>query len=1082
MSIYTSIFTGSQIDELLGKVEDSTSDSISDKIVLRDESGNFSSNSVTLNELILNGYLSVQANSTASSATHIPVFISDPASTTRTVVTRTPNELLIDIGAESSFAKGNLVEGNRVTLTGTLTNRLVESGDITISADPTDISQGTRTETTVLITSSTGTGATLDVATTSLAGIMSSADKTKLDGIAEGAEVNQNSFSNIAVSGQTTISADGKEDTLTFIAGTNISITTDATNDTITINADDTSVDWSEIQNKPNPVITLDGDLTGSVTLTDLQSGTLTATIAANSVDLGTDTTGNYMIDVSAGGGISVSHTPGEGSTATISHSDTSSVVNLSSNNSSGTVIQDISFSFDTYGHVTDASVGTVNLDDRYYTETESDTRFINVEGDTMTGFLTLHSDPTNSLHATTKQYVDNLAQGLRALPSAKAATTENLSAAYDNGVNGVDATLTSTINESFPTIDGVSTWNIGDNILVKNQTNSAQNGSYVITDLGSASTPWIIKRCGFCDEPDEIEGAYEFVTLGSVNGSTGWVLSVSSIPVVIGTTQLNWIQFSGAGTYTAGTGLTLSGTQFSHGDTSSVVSVDNSANTNTFIQNLTFDGFGHVTAVSSATVSIATSTVLGGVKLGSDTIQSDGANSVTNTTGRSYALQVNSDGQGVINVPWTDTTYSEATTTVSGLMSSSDKIKLDEFEGGGEFTLSGSCGTIYSSEAGCCSTGVNNFFAGFEAGKCNTTGCNNNFFGRAAGCSNTTGSYNNFIGRDAGRNNTTGFDNNFFGRDAGLCNTTGSFNNFFGNSAGLCNTTGSYNNFIGRDAGRYNTTGSYNIFIGNLTGFFNTSGSYNNFFGRDAGYCNTSGSDNNFIGHAAGLCNTTGSNNNFIGRDAGRYNSTGSNNNFFGPFAGRNNTTGSNNLFFGCNSGCEVTTGTSNTIIGSIFGTSSLTNTAILAAGTCERVRVDDAGMTINGGPYSVSILKSTTTTNTATVLTTDGAAASDTNQIILPNDSTYAFRTLIAARRTDADGESAGYEFLGVIDRNNNAASTSIVGAVSKTVIAEDNVSWDVSVTADTTNGGIKIEVTGEAAKTISWVATTWTTRVTG
>jgi hypothetical protein len=67
-----------------------------------------------------------------------------------------------------------------------------------------------------------------------------------------------------------------------------------------------------------SPVITLSGDLTGNVTLTDLGSATLTATVAANSVALGTDTTGNYMSDVTAGTGVTVTHTPGEGSSATI--------------------------------------------------------------------------------------------------------------------------------------------------------------------------------------------------------------------------------------------------------------------------------------------------------------------------------------------------------------------------------------------------------------------------------------------------------------------------------------------------------------------------------------------------------------------------------------------------------------------------------------------------------------------------------------------------------------------------------------------------------------------------------------------
>ena len=67
-----------------------------------------------------------------------------------------------------------------------------------------------------------------------------------------------------------------------------------------------------------SPVITLAGDLTGSVTLTNLASATLTATVAANSVALGTDTTGNYVADVTAGTGVTVTHTPGEGSSAAI--------------------------------------------------------------------------------------------------------------------------------------------------------------------------------------------------------------------------------------------------------------------------------------------------------------------------------------------------------------------------------------------------------------------------------------------------------------------------------------------------------------------------------------------------------------------------------------------------------------------------------------------------------------------------------------------------------------------------------------------------------------------------------------------
>jgi hypothetical protein len=78
-----------------------------------------------------------------------------------------------------------------------------------------------------------------------------------------------------------------------------------------------------------NPVITLAGDLSGSVTLTDLQNGTLTATIVANAVALGTDTTGAYVVDCVAGTGISLSETANnaEGNTVTITNSGVTSIV-----------------------------------------------------------------------------------------------------------------------------------------------------------------------------------------------------------------------------------------------------------------------------------------------------------------------------------------------------------------------------------------------------------------------------------------------------------------------------------------------------------------------------------------------------------------------------------------------------------------------------------------------------------------------------------------------------------------------------------------------------------------------------------
>jgi hypothetical protein len=101
--------------------------------------------------------------------------------------------------------------------------------------------------------------------------------------------------------------------------------------------------------------------------------------------------------------------------------------------------------------------------------------------------------------------------------------------------------------------------------VLVKNQTNPAHNGRYNLTSLGEAGvSPWVLTRCGLCDEADEIPGAYTFVQNGTVNGGTGWVQTVADPSTfTVGTDAIIVTQFSGAGTYTAGTGLTLTGTQF---------------------------------------------------------------------------------------------------------------------------------------------------------------------------------------------------------------------------------------------------------------------------------------------------------------------------------------------------------------------------------------------------------------------------------------------------------------------------------------------------------------------------------------
>jgi uncharacterized protein YoxC len=189
----------------------------------------------------------------------------------------------------------------------------------------------------------------------------------------------------------------------------------------------------------------------------------------------------------------------------------------------------------------------------------------LGLSGGTMTGKITLDGDPTQALHAVTKQYVDSVEAGLITRPAVKAATTANLSGTYTNGTAGVDAQLNlgqlATLD-----IDGVTSWSQYNGILVKNQTNAFENGRYVVLQVGNdTDTDWILKRCPLCDEADEIPGSYIFVTDGAINEQTGWVQHVADpATFTVGTDDIDVYQFAGAGSVTAGTNVSVDGGQVS--------------------------------------------------------------------------------------------------------------------------------------------------------------------------------------------------------------------------------------------------------------------------------------------------------------------------------------------------------------------------------------------------------------------------------------------------------------------------------------------------------------------------------------
>jgi len=172
-----------------------------------------------------------------------------------------------------------------------------------------------------------------------------------------------------------------------------------------------------------------------------------------------------------------------------------------------------------------DAGVRTNRLD-----QMTQPSAAVGFNGQRITGL----ADPVGDQDAATKAYVDATAVGLDVKNSARVATTADIT------LSGVQ------------TIDGVGVL-AGDRVLVKDQVTASENGVYDVVSGG----PWTRSEDAIQDELTS--GSFVFVEEGSVNGSAGFVVSTPN-PITVGTTEIEWSQFSGAGQITAGAGMTKSG------------------------------------------------------------------------------------------------------------------------------------------------------------------------------------------------------------------------------------------------------------------------------------------------------------------------------------------------------------------------------------------------------------------------------------------------------------------------------------------------------------------------------------------
>lgn len=182
---------------------------------------------------------------------------------------------------------------------------------------------------------------------------------------------------------------------------------------------------------------------------------------------------------------------------------------------------------------------------------------------------VTLTQDPTLALQAATKQYVDTLAaEGISYHAPVKYEVPTALTATYNNGTAGVGATLTNAGTQTAFTPDGVVA-SVADRILIYNQAAPAQNGVYTVTTVGSGSTNWVLTRATDANtygvkDPNKLgAGDAFFVQSGNTGAGETYVMNTTGT-ITFGTTAINFVQVSSAQIYSAGTGLTLTGTVFS--------------------------------------------------------------------------------------------------------------------------------------------------------------------------------------------------------------------------------------------------------------------------------------------------------------------------------------------------------------------------------------------------------------------------------------------------------------------------------------------------------------------------------------
>lgn len=226
----------------------------------------------------------------------------------------------------------------------------------------------------------------------------------------------------------------------------------------------------------------------------------------------------------------------------------------------------------------------------------------------------TVTTTPSSGTDIVNKTYVDTLAaSGIHFHQPVRVESTINLNATYNNGTAGVGATLTNAGTQVALVIDGV-TLSVADRVLIYQQTTQTENGIYVVSDVGSGSTNWVLTRSSDADTyvinsaAGLSEGSTVFVQQGATGAGETYTCNTSGT-ITFGTTNITFAQISSAQIYSAGTGLTLSGTTFSITNTAVTPAT---YGTQSSVGTFTVNAQGQITNAVDTAIAISSAAVSG--------------------------------------------------------------------------------------------------------------------------------------------------------------------------------------------------------------------------------------------------------------------------------------------------------------------------------------------------------------------------------------------------------------------------------------------------------------------------------------